>query len=114
VLILPKDNAHKKDGLKIAITFLKEIKSLGVEYSPKERVATAQVAYCEVARRLLDAFGEAVQELVQLHEHQFLAIVDGESDCTRFDALIHMANERKYEAKYSYLRHLEAHGCSTH
>jgi hypothetical protein len=101
-------------GLRIATTLLKEIKSLSVEYSRKERPATAQVAYCEVARRLLDAFGEAVQELVLLHEHQFLAIVEGDSDCSRFDSLIHMANERKYEAKYSYLCHLEAHGCSTH
>jgi hypothetical protein len=26
--------------------------------------------------------------------------------------LIHMANERKQAAKYAYLRHVEAHGCS--
>ena len=71
------------------------------------------LAYCDSARRLLDAFGEAVQELVQLHEHQFLAIVAGDAECSRFDALIHMANERKYKAKYAYLQHLEAHGCST-
>jgi hypothetical protein len=25
-----------------------------------------------------------------------------------------MANERKHEAKYAYLRHLESHGCSTY
>ena len=83
-------------------------------FSPVKQPENAQVAYCEVARHLLDAFGEAVQELVQLHEHQFLAIVDGDWDCTRFDALIHMANERKYKAKYSYLKHLETHGCSTY
>jgi len=83
-------------------------------FSPVKRPETAHLSYCEVARRLLDAFGEAVQELVQLHEHQFLAIVDGDSDCSRFDALIHMANERKYKAKYSYLQHLETHGCSTY
>ena len=74
---------------------------------------STSLAYCDVARRLLDAFGEAVQELVQLHEHQFLAIFDGDADCTRFDGLIHMANERKYKAKYAYLQHLETHGCST-
>jgi hypothetical protein len=33
-------------------------------------------------------------------------------DSTRFDPLIHMANERKHEAKYAYLHHLETHGCS--
>ena len=71
------------------------------------------IAYCDVARRLLDAFGEAVHELVQLHEHQFLATVDADADCSRFETLIHMANERKYKAKYAYLQHLETHGCST-
>ena len=69
-------------------------------------------AYCEEARRLLDAFGQTVQELVQLHELQFLAIVDGDPDCSRFDVLIHMANERKLAAKYAYLHHVETHGCS--
>jgi len=68
--------------------------------------------YCEEARRLLDVFGQTVQELVQLHELQFLAIVDGDPDCNRFDVLIHMANERKMAAKYDYIRHVEEHGCS--
>jgi len=80
--------------------------------SPMAQREPETVVYCGVARRLLDAFGEAVQELVQLHEHQFLAIIDGDADCSRFDALIHMANERKYKAKYAYLQHLETHGCS--
>ena len=80
--------------------------------SPMAQREKDSVAYCGVARRLLDGFGEAVQELVQLHEHQFLAIIDGDSDCSRFDSLIHMANERKYKAKYAYLQHLETHGCS--
>jgi hypothetical protein len=62
----------------------------------------------------LDAFGETVQVLIRLHEEQFQSIVSGELDSTRFDDLIHMANERKHEAKYAYLRHLEAHGCSTY
>jgi hypothetical protein len=26
--------------------------------------------------------------------------------------LIHMANEKKQQVKYDYLRHVEAHGCS--
>jgi hypothetical protein len=67
--------------------------------------------YCEEARRLLDEFGDAVKDLVQLHELQFLATVEGDSDCNRFDVLIHMANERKMAAKYAYLNHLEVHGC---
>ena len=62
----------------------------------------SNVAVCTEQRRLLDAFGEAVQELLLLHEQQFLAIVAGDLDSTRFDLLIHMANEKKEQAKYTY------------
>lgn len=72
------------------------------------------VVYCEEAKNLLGAFGEAVQDLVRLHEEQFQSILGGDLDSTRFDDLIHMANERKQEAKYAYLQHLESHGCSTY
>jgi hypothetical protein len=75
--------------------------------------AAGSTAYCEEARSLLDEFAEAVRDLVQLHELQFQAIVEGDPDCGRFDVLIHMANEKKMDAKYSYIRHLEEHGCST-
>ena len=73
---------------------------------------TISEPFCEGSRRLLDAFGEAVQELLLLHEQQFLAIVAGDSDCSRFDLLIHMANERKQRAKYAYIDHVETHRCS--
>jgi hypothetical protein len=62
---------------------------------------------CNEAQRLLEAFGETVQELVKLHEQQFLAILDGDSDASRFDLLIHYANEKKQNAKYAYLQGLE-------
>jgi len=65
----------------------------------------------EHARRLED-FGLAVRELLELHEQQWLAIIDGDHDSCRFDVLIHVANEKKQAAKYAYLRHVEAHGCS--
>ena len=66
---------------------------------------------CPDQRRLLDAFGEAVQELLLLHEQQFLAVIAGEPDSHRFDVLIHMANEKKQQAKYAYLAHVEKHCC---
>ena len=68
--------------------------------------------YCAEAKRLLDVFGEAVQELVHLHEAQFHAIVEGDSSANRFDLLIHDTNEKKQNAKYAYMHHLELHGCS--
>jgi tRNA splicing endonuclease len=71
------------------------------------------VAYCKEAKELLDALAEAIRELIRLHEEQFQALVAGDSDSQRFDDLIHMANERKHDAKYAYMHHLEIHGCST-
>lgn len=70
------------------------------------------VAVCSEQRRLLDMFGEAVQELLLFHEQQFLATVAGDLESHRFDLLIHMANERKHQAKYAYLQHVETHTCS--
>ena len=61
-----------------------------------------------------DAAAETVQALLLLHEQQFQSIVGGDPESDRFDILIHMANERKHDAKYAYLRHLESHGCSTY
>jgi len=81
-----------------------------------EQTATkteSRVAVCQEQRRLLDAFGEAVQALLLLHEQQFLAIVAGDLDSHRFDLLIHMANEKKQQTKYAYLEHVEMHSCST-
>ena len=69
--------------------------------------------YCQQAKELLDALAEAVRDLVLLHAQQFDALMMGDLDSTRFDDLIHMANERKHEAKYAYIHHLESHGCST-
>jgi hypothetical protein len=80
-----------------------------------EQTATkteSNLTVCREQRRLLDAFGEAVQGLLLLHEQQFLAIVAGDLDSHRFDLLIHMANEAKQKVKYAYLEHVEAHGCS--
>ena len=71
------------------------------------------VAYCKEAKELLDAFAEAIRDLIGLHEDQFQALVASDADSVRFDDLIHMANRRKHNAKYAYMHHLEIHGCST-
>ena len=79
------------------------------------RVATVtSPLYCQEAKQLLNAFGDVVQDLIRLHEQQFQSVMRGELDSTRFDDLIHMANERKQQAKYAYMKHLETHGCSTY
>jgi hypothetical protein len=66
--------------------------------------------YCAEAKRLLEALAESIHELVKLHVEQFQEVLVGEADSTRFDALIYSANERKHEAKYAYMHHLEARG----
>lgn len=68
--------------------------------------------FCGEAKRLLDVFGSAAQELIKLHEQQIMAVVEGDLDANRFDILIHSANEKKQNAKYAYMGHLEQHGCS--
>ena len=68
--------------------------------------------YCPEAKQLLDTLADTIRDLIRLHEEQFQAVVSGDLDSTRFDDLIHMANERKREAKYAYVSHLEIHGCS--
>ena len=68
--------------------------------------------YCDTAKLLLEAFGQAVHKVLALHEQQFLAVVGGDSDAGRFDLLIHEALEQKQNAKYAYLNHLGFHGCS--
>jgi hypothetical protein len=88
-----------------------EILAMSLDDAPP--ITTAKrMSGCEEHDSLLDVFGVAVQEVLKLHEQQFLAIVDGDNECNRFDLLIHMANEKKQAAKYAYLRHVESHGCS--
>ena len=70
------------------------------------------VVYCQDAKELLDAFAESIRELVKFHEAQFQAVISGDLDSTRLDDLIHIANERKSQAKYAYMEHLETYGCS--
>ena len=72
----------------------------------------AGIIYCGEARRLLDVLADAIHELIQVHEQQFNAIIQGDLDCVRFDLSIVEAKKAKYAAKYAYLGHLEEHRCS--
>ena len=66
-------------------------------------------AICQGCRQLLEEFGDAVREVLSLNEAHFLAVMNGDEDPHRFDILIHLANERKQNAKYAYVQHLESH-----
>ena len=85
---------------------------MDVDNSRRSADAVPALAGCQEHARCLESFGAAVRELLELHEQQWFAILDGDFESCRFDILIHMANERKLSAKYAYLRHVETHGCS--
>jgi hypothetical protein len=74
-------------------------------------LSSTSVIYCDTARQLLTAFGDAIQQSTLLREQQFHCILNEDSNASRFDALIQEANERKQNAKYAYLNHLQRHGC---
>jgi hypothetical protein len=114
--VLYQPPGPRKDGFgpQIAFTRTEEgSQPMRMNDSPMEQGATpSSKAGCEEHNRLLDEFGVAIHDLIRLHEQQFQAVIEGDTECHRFDVLIHMANERKQLAKYAYLRHVEAHGCS--
>jgi hypothetical protein len=76
-----------------------------------EAASCARIAYCDEKQRLLEEFGGTAKTLIILHDQQFRAIMNGDPESDRFDLLIHMANEKKHQAKYAYLQHAETHGC---
>ena len=67
---------------------------------------------CVEQGRLRAALSETVKELLGFHQEQHDAIVQGDTEWYRFDLLIHMANEKKQQAKYEFVRHVETHRCS--
>jgi len=66
---------------------------------------------CQEQARWVVELLAAVQELSGLHDQQIRAILQSDPEYARFDVLIHMATERKHQAKYAYIRHVESHGC---
>ena len=72
---------------------------------------SAEVAYCEEHKRLLDEFLLCIQDVVSLNAQQTRAVIDGDEDFTRFDVLLAYAHQKKNAAKYALLGHIEEHGC---
>ena len=70
------------------------------------------VAFCETKKRLTDEFLEAIREINALHTQQTKAVIDGDPDFSRFDILLHLTQEKKDQAKYAWMAHVESHGCA--
>jgi hypothetical protein len=48
---------------------------------------------------------------MELQNQQTQAVIDQDSDFSRFDDLIHMAREKKDQAKYALISHIDEHHC---
>ena len=68
-------------------------------------------SFCVEKVRLSMRFMDAVHEITRLQSEQIDALIAGERDFGRFDEEIGAAVERKDEAKYALLRHIEVHNC---
>jgi len=76
-----------------------------------ERVHIPEIGFCEVKKRLLDEFSKAITEVTILLGQQSQALIDGDSEFSRFDLLLHLAQEKKDVAKYALIAHIESHHC---
>ena len=74
-------------------------------------VEIPEIGFCEKKHRLLTEFVSAVKELADFQKQQLRAVIDGDSEFTRFDLLLHRAAQRKDLAKYALLAHVDGHGC---
>jgi hypothetical protein len=69
------------------------------------------IPFCETKHRLIGDFTAANHELMELQNRQTQAVIDQDSDFSRFDDLIHMAREKKDQAKYGLISHIDEHHC---
>ena len=61
--------------------------------------------------RLLGDFLNAIRELTSLLSQQTRAVIKGEADFSHLDMLLHLAQEKKEQAKYRWIAHVETHHC---
>ena len=66
---------------------------------------------CPEKQRLIDGFLAANHVLMDLQNQQTQAVIDQDPEFSRFDDLIHMAREKKDQAKYALMAHVEQHHC---
>jgi hypothetical protein len=69
------------------------------------------IPFCEEKHRLIAEFLTSSHALVDLQNQQTQAVIDQDSEFSRFDDLIHMARENKDNAKYALIAHVENHHC---
>jgi hypothetical protein len=70
-----------------------------------------EIGFCLEKYRLLSEFVTAIRELNALLTEQTQAVIDGDPEFSRLDLLLHLAQEKKDQAKYRWITHVESHHC---
>ena len=70
-----------------------------------------EIGFCLEKHRLLNEFVTAIRELNALLSEQTQAVIDGDPEFSRLDLLLHLAQEKKDQAKYRWIAHVESHHC---
>ena len=70
-----------------------------------------EIGFCEEKARLQDEFLSAIHDLGILLDEQTRAVIENDTEFSRFDVLIHAAQEKKERAKYAWIAHVETHRC---
>ena len=87
---------------------------LSVERSQESgvfHVRIPEIGFCIEKNRLRSEFVTAIRELNSILVQQTQAVISGDADFTRLDLLLHLAQEKKEQAKYRWIAHVEAHHC---
>jgi len=77
----------------------------------QQRNDLPRILFCDQKHRLVNEFLAASHALVEIQNQQTQAVIDQDPEFSRFDDLIHMAREKKDNAKYALIAHVENHHC---
>jgi hypothetical protein len=100
---LQKDRAEKISAMLLSLS-----KS---EQGRKESECVREAGFCEAKQSLINDFLGAVHEITALQKQQAQAAIEDDQDFSRFDVLLHLAQEKKDTAKYAWIAHVETHRC---
>ena len=68
-------------------------------------------ALCVERKRLMQTLGEAISELIALHNTHIRMVIEGNVETENLDLEIQVARVRKREALEAFLEHIREHGC---
>lgn len=83
----------------------------GSQTARARTVAIPDLGFCDEKHRLMHEFLDSIRAISKIQNLQTRAVIDGDPDFARFDVLLHFAQERKEQAKYAWIAHVEAHHC---